>query len=61
MHVAQVPLLQGRKRTWYAGAYTLFNTHEIATMSGMCINVHICEEAFAGPDIADFICRIGRC
>lgn len=31
---AQVPLLQGRKHTWYAGAYTLFNTHEIATMSG---------------------------
>lgn len=30
----QVPLLQGKRHTWYAGAYTLFNTHEIATMSG---------------------------
>lgn len=31
---SQVPLLQGRQHTWYCGAYTLFNTHEIATMSG---------------------------
>lgn len=30
-----VPLLQGRNRTWYAGAYTLINTHEIAVMSGL--------------------------
>lgn len=30
----QVQFLQGRHHTWYAGAYTLFNTHEIATMSG---------------------------
>lgn len=29
-----MPLLQGRQHTWYCGAYTLFNTHEIATMSG---------------------------
>lgn len=27
--------LQGTKHTWYAGAYTLFNTHEIAVMSGL--------------------------
>lgn len=30
----QVSMLQGKRRTWYAGAFTLFNTHEIATMSG---------------------------
>lgn len=30
-----VPLLQGRNRCWYAGAYTLINTHEIAVMSGL--------------------------
>jgi hypothetical protein len=29
-----VRFLQGSQHTWYAGAYTLFNTHEIATMSG---------------------------
>ncbi|PSC67108.1 flavincontaining amine [Micractinium conductrix] len=32
-----VSLLQGRRRTWFAGAYTLFNTHEIATMSGLAV------------------------
>lgn len=32
--VSQVRFLQGRQHTWHAGAYTLFNTHEIATMSG---------------------------
>ncbi|KAH9519331.1 hypothetical protein Btru_075279 [Bulinus truncatus] len=33
-----VPLmrfLQGNKNTWYAGAYTLINTHEIAIISGL--------------------------
>jgi hypothetical protein len=30
----QVQFLQGRRHTWFAGGYTLFNTHEIATMSG---------------------------
>jgi predicted NAD/FAD-binding protein len=30
-----VRFLQGRQNTWYAGAYTLFNTHEIAVMSGL--------------------------
>ena len=32
-----VQFLQGRKNIWYAGAYTLFNTHEIAVMSGLAI------------------------
>ncbi|KAG1652888.1 hypothetical protein FOA52_008851 [Chlamydomonas sp. UWO 241] len=27
--------MQGTKHTWYAGAYTLFNTQEIAVMSGL--------------------------
>jgi predicted NAD/FAD-binding protein len=27
--------IQGRRGVWYAGAYTLFNTHEIACMSGL--------------------------
>lgn len=35
--VPWVPLLQGRQHTWYCGAYTLFNTHEIATMSGLAV------------------------
>lgn len=30
-----VRFLQGKKHTWYAGSYTLFNTHEIAVMSGL--------------------------
>ena len=30
-----VRFLQGHKHTWYAGSYTLFNTHEIAVMSGL--------------------------
>lgn len=32
-----VSMLQGKRRTWYAGAFTLFNTHEIATMSGLAV------------------------
>ncbi|KAI7841052.1 hypothetical protein COHA_005280 [Chlorella ohadii] len=35
--VPWVPLLQGRRHAWYCGAYTLFNTHEIATMSGLAV------------------------
>jgi predicted NAD/FAD-binding protein len=35
--VPWVPLLQGKRHTWYCGAYTLFNTHEIATMSGLAV------------------------
>ena len=31
----QVRFLQGKKNTYYAGSYTLFNTHEIAVMSGL--------------------------
>lgn len=30
-----VQFLQGCHNTWYAGAYTLFNTHEIASISGL--------------------------
>lgn len=29
--VPLVRFMQGQQRTWYCGAYTLFNTHEIAT------------------------------
>lgn len=32
-----VQFLQGRRHTWFAGGYTLFNTHEIATMSGLAV------------------------
>lgn len=32
-----VRFLQGRKHTWFCGAYTLFNTHEMATMSGLAV------------------------
>ena len=27
--------LQGRKHTWFAGSWTLFNTHDIAISSGL--------------------------
>ena len=27
--------LQGRRRTWFAGSWTLFNTHDIAIASGL--------------------------
>lgn len=30
-----VRFLQGHRHTWYAGSYVLFNTHEIACMSGL--------------------------
>lgn len=30
-----VQFLQGRRNTWYAGSVCLFNTHEIAVMSGL--------------------------
>lgn len=32
-----VRFLQGHRSTWYCGAYTLFNTHEIGTMSGLAV------------------------
>ena len=35
-----VPLmrfLQGRRHSWFCGAYTLANTHEIATISGLAV------------------------
>lgn len=35
-----VPLMkyiQGREHTWYCGAYTLINTHEIAVISGLSV------------------------
>jgi predicted NAD/FAD-binding protein len=35
--VWQVRLLQGRKHTWVCGSYTLFNTQEIAVMSGLAV------------------------
>eukprot|EP00667_Euglena_gracilis_P006630 EG_transcript_6685 len=35
--VPLVRFMQGQQRTWYCGAYTLFNTHEIATISGLAV------------------------
>lgn len=35
--VPWVRFLQGRKHTWYCGAYTLFNTHELAVISGFAV------------------------
>lgn len=32
-----VRFLQGKHRTWYCGSFTLFNTHEIAVMSGLAV------------------------
>ena len=40
--VPWVRFIQARRHTWYAGAYTLFNTHEIATMSGAARGVWGC-------------------
>lgn len=33
--------LQGRQHTWYAGSYTLFNTHEMAVISGFAVAVRL--------------------
>lgn len=33
--VPLVRYIQGKQNTWYCGAYTLINTHEIATISGL--------------------------
>lgn len=30
-------LLQGRQHTWFCGGYTMFNTHEMAIMSGLAV------------------------
>ncbi|EGD73835.1 hypothetical protein PTSG_05529 [Salpingoeca rosetta] len=35
--VPWVRFMQGRKHTWYCGAYTLFNTHELAIVSGLAV------------------------
>eukprot|EP00045_Choanoeca_perplexa_P019564 m.3145 g.3145 ORF g.3145 m.3145 type:complete len:476 (-) comp4584_c0_seq1:3-1430(-) len=35
--VPWVRFIQGRKNTWYAGAWTLFNTHELAIISGLAV------------------------
>ncbi|MBP2400931.1 FAD-dependent oxidoreductase [Streptomyces syringium] len=34
---ALVPLLQGRRRTWYCGAHTTFNSQEHAFLSGLAV------------------------
>lgn len=34
---SQVRFLQGRQHTWLCGSYTLFNTQEIAVMSGLAV------------------------
>lgn len=36
-----VRFIQNTKKTWYCGAYTLFNTHEIAVMSGLAVAVRL--------------------
>jgi len=35
--VPWVRFLQGRKHTWFCGSYTLFNTHELAVISGLAV------------------------
>ena len=51
--VPYVRWLQGKKHTWYAGAYTLFNTHEIATMSGLAAADRLgAPYPFAGDELA---------
>lgn len=36
-----VRFIQGHRRTWFAGSYTLFNTHEMAVMSGFAAAVRL--------------------
>lgn len=39
--------LQGKKNSWFCGSYTLFNTHEMAIMSGLAVAVRLgCEYPF---------------
>lgn len=42
--------IQGTKHTWYAGAYTLFNTQEIAVMSGLAAAERLGAEYPFGDD-----------
>ena len=35
--VPLVRFIQGRRRSWFCGAYTMVNTHECATISGLAV------------------------
>jgi predicted NAD/FAD-binding protein len=36
-----VRFIQGKRRTWFCGSYTLFNTHEMAVISGLAVAVRL--------------------
>ncbi|RNA42037.1 flavincontaining amine [Brachionus plicatilis] len=39
--VPYMRFLQGKKNTWFCGSYTLFNTHEMAVISGLAVAVRL--------------------
>ncbi|CAF0908811.1 unnamed protein product [Brachionus calyciflorus] len=39
--VPYMRFLQGKKHTWFCGSYTLFNTHEMAVISGFAVAVRL--------------------
>lgn len=39
--VPYMRFLQGKKHTWFCGSYTLFNTHEMAVISGLAVAVRL--------------------
>lgn len=48
-----VRFIQGKKRTWFCGSYTLFNTHEMAVMSGLAVAVRLgCSYPFGDDPLA---------
>jgi len=51
--VPWVRFMQGRQHTWYCGAYTLFNTHELAIVSGLAVAQRLgAEYPFDHDDLA---------
>jgi len=48
-----IRFLQGQRNTWFCGSYTLFNTHEIAVISGLAVAHRLgASYPFAGDKLA---------
>lgn len=56
-----VRFIQGKKHSWFAGAYTLANTHEVATMSGLACAYRLgadypfASDAFASKQFENYL------
>jgi predicted NAD/FAD-binding protein len=48
-----VRFIQGKQHSWFCGSYTLFNTHEMAVISGLAVAVRLgCEYPFMNDELA---------